>query len=272
MPKHITQAQKQTIVEFYKTKPMTLENVCKQFNIGQPTVSKILREYGIKPYNKNRLFSPELDENFFHTINCEEKAYFLGLIITDGCIHSSKGRQPLVALTLQEKDKYILDSFKECIKSNKTVTSDGRGRYGINILSKKMVNDLRQYGIVERKSLSTKFPHNLRDDMYPHLVRGILDGDGLVSFYAQQGKKSHIKAIRFYQGSKQFLEDLMDCLYEKCGVDFVSIYQEKDNLWSIAYRKNNNLLKLIEYLYHDAHFYMKRKKYLCDKICDEIKG
>lgn len=270
MPKHITKEQKEEIVKFYKTKPMKQDVVAEKFNISLPSVIKILKEYRVKTYNKVQLFSPDLNEHYFDKIDTEEKAYFLGLIITDGCIHNTKGRQSLIALTLQESDKYILERFKSAICSNKTVTNDGRGCVNINILSNTMVKSLKKYGINERKSLHTVLPQNIPQELYPHLIRGILDGDGSVSFYARQGRKCHVKAIRFCQGNENFLKDLVDCLYNNCGAIKVNTYQEKENLWSIAYRKDDSMMKIIQYIYKDATIYLIRKKHLCDLICNEI--
>lgn len=270
MPKHITKEQKVAIVEYYKTKPMTHTEVAKKFHISLPSITKILKEYRIKPYTKVQLFSPDLDEHYFDNIDTEKKAYFLGLIITDGCIHNTKGRQPLVALAVQESDKYILEKFKKEIGSNKNITTDGRGCVGINILSRTMVDALRKYGVKERKSLHTTFPQNIPKDLYKHFIRGVLDGDGSVSFYARRNRKSHIKAIRFCQGNKQFLKDLTECLYINCGAAMVNIYTEKETLFSVAYRKNDSMMKIIQYLYQDATIYLTRKKHLCDLISNEI--
>lgn len=270
MPKHITNEKKEEIVRLYKTRPMTQHELAKRFDVSPPSIIKILKEYRIKPYSKVQLFSPDLDEHYFDVINTEAKAYFLGLIITDGCIHNTKGKQPLVSLTLQENDKYILESFKQEIRSNKVVTTDGRGCAEINILSRVMVNSLRKYGITERKSLNTVFPKLIPKEHYPHLIRGILDGDGSVSFYARRGRKCHVKAIRFCQGNEQFLKDIVDCLFENCNATKINTYQEKENLWSIAYRKDDSLIKIIKYLYEKASIYLTRKKHLCDLICDEI--
>lgn len=270
MPKHITKEQKEKIVNYYKSRPMKQEDVAELFKVSLPSVVKILQEYRIKPYNKVQIFSPDLDEYYFNTIDTEIKAYFLGLIITDGCIHYTKGKQPLVALSLQECDKYILERFKKEIHSNKVVTSDGRGSANINILSRTMVESLKKYGVVERKSLHTVFPNNIPIELYPHLLRGILDGDGSVSFYARRGRKCHVKAIRFCQGNEQFLKDIVDHLFNYCGIDKINTYKEKDSLWSIAYRKDDSMIKIIQYLYKNATIYLTRKKHLCDLICDEI--
>jgi hypothetical protein len=271
MPKHITKEMKETLVSYYKSKPMTLDRLVEVFNISMPSVIKVLNEYHVKRYSKVRLFSPDLKESYFETIDTECKAYFLGLIITDGCIHSAKGRQPLVSLTLQKSDAYLLEKLKEELNSNKRVTGDGRGCCSLSILSSKMVADLKQYGVVPNKSLSVAFPKNIPKQFYRHFIRGVLDGDGSVSYYsrAAQGRKSHTKAVRFCKGSRQFLEDLVEFLFVNVGIKRVSLYREKDNLWSIAYRENYSMLKLIDYMYNDAHVYMERKKRLCDLVYAE---
>ncbi|MFR3656792.1 MAG: LAGLIDADG family homing endonuclease [Eisenbergiella sp.] len=270
MPKHITKEQKEDIIEFYKQKPITVDDVAKKFNISPPSVIKILNEYHIKRYTKVQLFSPNLYERYFENIDTEEKAYFLGLIITDGCVHNTKGKQSLLSITLKENDSYILERFKNEIKSNKKITNDGRGCCQISILSNTMVNDLKKYGVIFNKTDKTLFPSNIPEDLYKHLIRGILDGDGSVSYYSRPNRKCHVKAIRFCQGNEQFLIDIVNFLSSKIGIDKIKTYREKDSLWSIAYRKNESIKKLIDYLYDDAHIYFKRKKYLCDLIYLEI--
>ena len=80
--KIITEELKQEIIEFYKSHPMAMKTVCEKFNLSLPTVGKILKD--IPKYSKASIFNPELDEDFFSVINTEAKAYFLGLLISDG--------------------------------------------------------------------------------------------------------------------------------------------------------------------------------------------
>lgn len=270
MPKHISKEQKENIIEYYLSKPMTVASLAEKFKICIPSVIKILDEYRIKRYSKVQLYSPDLNEDYFSIIDSPEKAYFLGLIVTDGCLHRSKGKQPLVSITIQKSDDYILNRFLEEINSKKKVTHDGRGCSQVSILSQKMVDSLKKYGVNERKSLCTVFPKNLPAEFHGHFIRGVFDGDGSASYYSRKGRKAHTKAVRFCQGNNQFLIDLMDCLHENAGVKTVSLYREKESLWSIAYRSNESLLKVIEYMYEDASIYIKRKKELCDLIVEEI--
>lgn len=135
---------------------MTIEAISVKYSICYPTMCKILREFRIKPYSKQKLFSPDLIEDYFEKIDTEHKAYFLGLIVSDGCLHSKKGRPKLVCLTLKDEDRYILEAFLTEIKSNKKITSDNRGYSSIQISSEKMGRDLMQYGIALNKGKKQK--------------------------------------------------------------------------------------------------------------------
>lgn len=271
MSKHISQELKEDVINYYKLKPTTIAQVVQHFKISDVSVMNILNEYNIPRYNKSQLFSPNLNEKYFENIDTENKAYFLGLILTDGCIYSypNHTKQQLVSITLNKDDKYLIEDFVKDIKSNKTPTSDGRGCYGINILSDIMVNDLRKYGLHERKSLTSIFPQNLPLNMYHHFIRGLIDGDGSIAFYNRKNRKVHRKAIRFCQGNRQFLEDMISFLHNQLDVSIVTITQEKEHLYSCYWNKNSDLKKLIHYLYDDANIFMIRKKEKCDLIMQE---
>lgn len=272
MNQKITREIEKEIISYYKEKPISISTLANHFKICESVASKVLKKNGLKPYTKVQLFSPNLDEHYFDTINTKEKAYFLGLITTDGCIYQKKGRSPLVSLVLQDKDSYLIEKFKEEIKSNKAVTHDGRGCSEINIVSAGLVKGLKQYGLTERKSLCVPFPTNIPKHLLSHYFRGLIDGDGSIAFYSRKGRKVHAKAIRFCKGSLAFIEDFIKALDSELNIGLVYIRKEKENLWSVAYRRNESLTKIIDYLYKDATIFMKRKKYICDLILQEIYG
>lgn len=271
MPKHIPKEIKDLITKDYLSQPQTLSELSLKYKLSSPTIAKILNERDIGRYNKVQLFSPKLKEDFFENIDTEEKAYFLGLIITDGCVHKTRNKQASVSITLHDNDTYLLERFKAAVNSNKKITNDGRGCSSIMILSDKMADDLAKYGVVPNKSFATIFPKDIANlDLYGHLLRGIFDGDGSMSFYRRQNRTSHDRKIRLCQGNRQFLIDIIDFLYDNFGIKKTSIREEKDNLWSFSYRKNSSLLSLIDLLYKNASIYMKRKKEICEKIKCEI--
>ena len=270
MPKYLTEEIKKKVIDIYRDKPISLTELSKKVNVSIPKIIEILNNANIPRYTRSRIYSPDLKEDFFESIDTEDKAYFLGLILADGCIYKSSTKENLVTLTLQESDKYILDYFIKVLNSNKIATSDKRGAYSIQIFSNKMVSDLEKYGLTERKSLHTIFPKMLNPNIYNHFIRGIFDGDGSYSFYTRKNRNVHVKAIRLCQGNKEFLEDILNYLHSTLGIKTLNLYKEKENLWSFAYRDNDSMLKLGTYLYDNANIYIKRKHLTWLKIYNEI--
>lgn len=272
--KKITLDYKKNIVAFYKSRPMQYEVLRDKFDLSLPTIGKILKEFDVKPWNKFNIYSPNFNESYFEEINCEAKAYFVGLLLADGNVfnnYKSKTHPQNINLTLQEQDSYMLELLKGELCINKKVTRDGRGCCQLAIFSNKMANDLAKFSIVPNKSFIITFPQNVEKKLYRHLIRGYLDGDGSVSFYARPNRKVHTKAVRFCSGSKQFLQELVEFLGEEIKTQKLNLYQEKENLWSVAYRSKQDLELIIHYLYDEASIYLSRKKEKCDLILEEIR-
>lgn len=258
--KIITNELKEEIIKFYKSKPMGYKDIEKKYNLSTPTIMKILN--GIEKYSKSIIFNPELKEDFFESIDDEYKAYFIGLLISDGnvFIDSDKkaNRQASISITLDNNDKYILEDFKKIIKTNTKISSDGRGCCQIAVRSNKMYEDLSKYGIIPNKSFKTYLP-KLNSEMMPHLIRGILDGDGCInSHLIKSGRFLH--SISFC-GSKQLMNDISDFLFENLKLKTKpKVYTYKDrNLSEISIRNINDMFIVGKYLYSNATIFLKRK-------------
>ena len=255
--KKLTFEEKKEIATFYKSQPITHQEVCNKFDISDQTLIKILKFFKCKEWSKARLFSPNLQEDYFEEINTNEKAYFLGILITDGNVFI-KNKTYKVSITLQEQDKYLIEEFCKEIKLNKKVTSDCRGCYSVQVCSKKMCEDLRKYHISPNKTFTIKLPQ-IDDKYMSHFLRGCVDGDGSVGFYERKNRCSHKKIIRLCSASKTFLEEVKNYLSQKLGIGGFIREEKKDKLFQIYYNENNDVYKLISYLYNDASIHMKRK-------------
>ncbi len=264
MPRKIISEQlKQEIVEYYKSKPMTLSEVGAKFNLSNPTVGKILKD--IPKYPKAKIFNPEMNERFFQEINNEKNAYFLGLLISDGNVfNDNTGRQASISITLDLNDGYLLQAFKEAVSSNTSIGHDGRGCGQIAIRSNLMAKDLAQYGVVPRKSYNTYLP-KINKLMMPHLIRGILDGDG--SVLAKQNGTRFLHSISFC-GTHQLMSDISEYCYNNLSLQQKpSVYDYKDRqLSEMKIQNYNDIKKFGDWIYNNATIYMKRKKERYDEI------
>ena len=58
----------------------------------------------------------KLNDDFFEKIDCEEKAYFLGLIYSDGCIHQHNNSK-YVMFKQQEERKDLVYKLNSALNS-----------------------------------------------------------------------------------------------------------------------------------------------------------
>ena len=262
--KQITDELKEDIKKFYRTKPMPFSMVCEKYGLSQPTVGKILKDE--KKYAKASIYNPELIDSYFENIDTEVKAYFIGLIIADGNVfvdekNKNANRQASISLTLESNDEYILEKFKKEVKSNTIISHDGRGCSQIAVRSNKMSEDLSRYGIIPRKSFSTYLPL-LKNDLMPHLIRGIMDGDGSIAAHTiKSGRFLH--SISFC-GTHKLMNDISDYLYSNVNLKTKPrVYDYKNRLLSeISIRSKDDMVNFGNYIYNNSSIYLIRKRNL----------
>lgn len=79
------------IIQLYN-QGFTSNEIAKKLNCSKSTVNLARRNVNITFINRSKRTKVQ-NENFFDIIDNEEKAYFLGLLLADGCIsdNSTKG-------------------------------------------------------------------------------------------------------------------------------------------------------------------------------------
>ena len=260
MPRKIIDDKlKQEIIDFYKSKPMSLKEVGTKFELSPPTVIKILKD--IPKYSKAKINNPNLIEDFFKEINTEEKAYFLGLIISDGNVFKDEtsGRQASISITLDLNDEYMLNTFKQVLQANTTVGKDGRGCGTLAVRSNIMAQDLAQYGVVPRKSYITYLPTNIEKQYMSHLIRGILDGDGNIQ--AKLNKDNRFLHSISFCGSHKLMEDISNYCANELQLNVKpQVYDYQDRELSEIKLQNIHDIQLFgDWIYNNATIYLKRK-------------
>ena len=124
-----------------------------------------------------------LDEQFFSNVT-PEVAYWAGFLMADGSV-SDAG---VVSLALQARDENHLLAFRDSVRSGHSVVeSSPRSPQGkvlsarsIAFRSVTMAEDLStKWGVVPRKTYVGSIPTDMiPDDLLPHYLRGLFDGDG----------------------------------------------------------------------------------------------
>lgn len=184
------------------------------------------------------------DDNYFEQIDTEEKAYFLGLIITDGNVYHNT-----MTLCLQGQDRYMLELFRDAIGSDKPIEQGhGNNNYIFRVSSRKMVSDLGRWGVVPRKSLVAT-PPVLDSGFDKHFWRGAMDGNGcLFSGYHSRGL--------YLAGSDRMVAGFYDfCL--SIGDTQPRVTSDR-SIWRCVVQ-HQDAIPVITRLYEDAHIYLARK-------------
>ncbi len=114
----------------------------------------------------------------------EDKAYWLGFLMTDGCVGFGTNR---VRLEMGRKDHGHLIKFKKSLNTNNKIFKRERfnkivHRVGlfstIDFNSDKIRRELSKYGIVPRKTYIAKALNGIENNK--HFWRGVVDGDGCI--------------------------------------------------------------------------------------------
>lgn len=90
-----------------------IEDIAKTMKSRTTMVTMVLKENGIK-IKRSVSLNRFVDEHYFDEIDSDEKAYYLGLLFTDGSVTLDPKdlRAPMIRIELVETDVDILKSFR----------------------------------------------------------------------------------------------------------------------------------------------------------------
>lgn len=252
----------QQIVSLYKSGKTPVE-IGELLTCTTCNITRRLRKEGIivkKDYSKRRFSRNgryKVDVNYFDTIDSEDKAYFLGLLYSDGSVCSN-----FFYIKLADED--ILQIFKDKIKYEGPIKyipkpkPNWKGCYKLTINSKQLVQKLIDLGCTPNKTKTIEMP-NIEENLIRHFIRGFFDGDGCLQL---NNKLSHCR-IDFTSASKKFLEQLRPIITQQALTNGYLGKESKYEVWHLNY-SGQQTKKILNWLYKDSSIYMKRKhdKYL----------
>lgn len=238
----------QEVITRYKNRE-SCQVIADSFKVTFHTISNILEKNNIARNNKYKNIN--LNENYFEKIDSNDKAYFLGFMLTDGNVSLNEN---IIRLSLSSKDEEILNIFKEktgnenkiCIREDKR-----HSERTFQLRSKKWKDDLAKYGIVPQKTSISEMPI-LSADMMPHLIRGMIDGDGWISFNSHQ--------IGFC-GNEKTVNQLKEYLVKTLNVYDVKKIHARENLWQVTWASQTDIEKIGNYIYQNKDNCFLSRKY-----------
>jgi intein/homing endonuclease len=232
-------------------------------------VSKILRENGFivkdrKGSGRKRIY--KCNDYFLKQIDSEEKAYFLGFMMADGCITGKN----TISIILDKKDESHLLKIRNLLSSSNPI-KHFKSRFSekhrftdkvkLSIESDILFLSLEENGCTKRKTNTLKFP-KLRSDLENHFIRGYFDGDGSVY---KTGKNT----LGFsFLGTLEFISEI----HKRMSFSKAKIQKEKrsaKNVYYVNYGGHNCAKLFYDYLYNNATIFLERKKIIFDKYFNE---
>lgn len=240
-------------------------DISKRLNVSYTTVYKYLRSKGISPKSfEDASRKYLLNQDFFLNIDSEIKAYWLGFLYADGYITSN-----VLGLSISNKDKLHLEKFRQALETDKPINtyipkSKSKPIVSLHISSDKLVSQVRNLGLVERKTLILEKLPDIKKELLSHFIRGYFDGDGCIHIE----KKYNVLRLSIL-GTYNFISSLQDTLLQNCNITKVKLTQcKKNNSITYQYGKGGNLQvrKIYDYLYKDATVYLERKKERFDSV------
>lgn len=241
--------------------------IAEKIGISSTSVKNILNKNNIEMRSNSQAKRKyDLDETYFDNIDDQNKAYILGILYADGCNHTPRH---LIKLTLKDDDWEILEDIRQVMgleREIKFATMEHSGWRGIQhvasllIQNEHMSNRLVELGCVKNKSLILEFPDWIPDNLMPHFLRGYFDGDG----YIQDPEKRSNCTMITITSSKIFADALCVYLKDKLNIESHVRTMKNPKTGSLYITKTSEVKKFADYIYADAHLYLKRKhlKYL----------
>lgn len=239
----IDKLNSEEIITLYKSGiPST--KIAEKYNVNVHTITLILEKNNI---TRNNIYhNINLKNDYWEIIDSYDKAYFLGMLLTDGNISGNN-----VRLQLSHIDKHILEIFANKTNNENSINIDKRGFSSFHVKRKKWVEDLSKYNMKPNKTFTINLPI-LNDDMMPHLIRGLIDGDGWISK----------RRVIGFCGNEEMVTNVRDFLVKKLNVYNVKVIKNKnEKLFSITWASKNDFNKICEYIYKDKQDCFLERKY-----------
>lgn len=229
----------------------TVTEVSRQTGFPRTCITRYAKKFNIYTRKYTRENVNTVDEDYFKTIDTEEKAYWLGFFMADGNMYIYEDGKMQFSIKIKDSDYEHLVKFKNAVKFSGKITRKYSTRketkcyYSeIKIYNKNFCNNLIKHGIVPQKTGKEQMPKTVPNDLKQHFIRGFLDGDGTIS-----------KNVSMCCSKIDILQDIKDYLSTKEINTKIYSY----NIYTINTTNKIMTYKLLKFLYKDANIYLDRK-------------
>lgn len=270
--KHIK--EKDELLSLYYTKRMSIREIAELKGYKEGTLKECFRDWEyVARNNRERHKKYFCNESYFHNIDCEHKAYWLGYIAADGTVldkTKSENSQRL-KLCLAREDEELLYKFKEDIQATYPIgqyknschyakeTWIGQPISQITIPSEQIYNDLVSHNITPRKSLTIIFPETMKDNQYVNaFIRGYFDGDGCISQNKSTSKSRDYNYKVTIKGTQSMLYNFRKISGVSGTIKASGKHADFRNK-ELVIVKHKDMKDFLNFIYKDSTIHLQRK-------------
>ena len=227
----------------------SLSDIAKEYHCYGSTIGYKLKEWGIPRHERyNNIYN--INSEYFNNINTEHKAYWYGLLLSDGHVNCN-------AITISIRERYILDEFRKDLDTNIPIRENYYKLPTLTIANKHMCNSLNTKGFNHQKSKYidiNKVKNFIPDNLENHFIRGMFDGDGSIKYY----KYDYQDTIMLHFGYTG-TEEVVAYIKDKFDIKN-KIVQEGKYTQTVVSSNPNKIKEIYHYLYRDATIWINRKR------------
>lgn len=240
--------KEESIINDYLRGYNTVE-IANKWNTYNTSIRRVLLRNNIKIRNNIEAHS-NIQECPFKD-NDEYSEYFLGLLLTDGCITRRTKNSATISLSLTDKE--LMEIFQNFICPTNKLYKVLQKKYNTYMYqsstrSKLIADWLDSKGNFYNKS----YECDIYVPLTPHILRGIFDGDG----YCMTRNNGSTFCYGICGKSKIFLEKIQQYLLTQ-NINF-RLYSKND-LYYLESSKTIEVVKFYNLIYKEAHVYLMRK-------------
>lgn len=260
-----------------------------QQHIGGSTLKA---KYGVNFYNdftrlgvymrnnreKGRIYN--CDSYYFQDIDSEEKAYWLGFCYADAYITHIKNTNTIrFGLGISAIDRHHLEKFLDAIHGDMPISKYeitqgykvGAEYVRVIISDKIFVNNLKEHGLIERKSNIIEHPTGVPEHLIKHFIRGFMDANGSITITNKDGDAPAFE-IKFCS-TASVLTWIQKYLVSENVInrEYPLRKRKPEHIVSaFGFGGNNQVKQFLDFLYSDATVWLDRKyeryKMLCELL------
>lgn len=212
----------------------------------------------------------DYDRSYFHYIDNEQKAYWMGFILADGNVNKYEN---CMTIRISKKDESHIQKISQLFKvPYKTYQEQDKRTnkvyHGVqfDLSSKQICQDLINKDIKPRKKGKAKqIFSSVPSSLYNHFIRGFFDGDGSISIISHT-KNRKIPQYRINMvGKYDILFAIQNIFYKKLKIPKNTV-RKMGVIYTLDYGGNRRIRAIGNYMYGNSSLFLERKKERFDNL------